>query len=39
MDPSNMEGHIMDSADLIFLGIVAAGFLIFTVTLAYYTSR
>ena len=29
----------MDSADLIFLGIVTASFLVFTVTLAYYTAR
>jgi len=34
-----MEGCIMDSAELIFLGIAGAGFLIFSVTLAYYTSR
>lgn len=34
-----MEGCIMVTVDVVFLGIVAAAFLIFTVTLAYYTSR
>jgi len=29
----------METADLIFLGIAGTGFLVFTVILAYYTSR
>ena len=34
-----MEGQSVDTPELIFLGISGAGFLIFTVVLAYYTSR